>query len=305
MNGNHVITTHDLTRYYGAVRGIEALDLEVRQGEVFGFLGPNGSGKTTTIRLLLDMIRPSHGSARIFGLDTQRHSTDIKKRVGNLPGDVSFYDSLKGIEVLNLLASFRGPTGAKRLKELTERLNLDLSRVVRTYSHGMKQKLALIQAFMHDPELLILDEPTEGLDPLMQQEFYKLIHEESAKGKTVFLSSHILPEVERLCSRVGIVREGHLVTVEEIEVLKAKRRRRMELVLKHEVPDSMLSLPGAQLVRRNGQRFDFLVSGDVEALLKTVATLPIQDIIFPEPTLEEAFMEFYKPPETHDAEAAA
>ncbi|MSQ21692.1 MAG: ABC transporter ATP-binding protein [Dehalococcoidia bacterium] len=295
MNKGSVITTSDLTKYYGTVRGIDGVNLEVRQGEVFGFLGPNGAGKTTTIRILLDMIRPTSGSAQVFGLDVRRDSVQIRRRLGNLPGDVALYDTLRGIEVLKLLGSFRGPAGTRRVPELAERLDLDLSRTVRAYSHGMKQKLAIIQAFMHDPELLILDEPTLGLDPLMQREFYSLVMEEKARGKTVFLSSHILPDVERVCNRVGIIREGRLVAVEEVESLKRRKRRRMELVMKEDPFDGMLHIPGAQLVRRDGRSLEYLVSGDVQTVLKGVAQLPVQDIVFPEPTLEEAFMEFYQP----------
>lgn len=295
IDNHYVITTSDLTKYYGTVRGIDGVNLEVRQGEVFGFLGPNGAGKTTTIRILLDMIRPTRGSAQVFGLDLRRDSVQIRRRLGNLPGDVALYDTLRGIEVLKLLGSFRGPAGTRRVSELAERLDLDLSRTVRAYSHGMKQKLAIIQALMHDPELLILDEPTLGLDPLMQREFYSLVMEEKARGKTVFLSSHILPEVERVCDRVGIIREGRLVAVEEVESLKRRKRRKMELVLKEEPSDAMLRLPGAQLIRRDGRTLEYLVGGDIQTLLKQVATLPVQDTVFPEPTLEEAFMDFYKP----------
>ncbi len=295
MDNHYVITARDLTKYYGPIRAIDSLNLDVRQGEVFGFLGPNGAGKTTTIRILLDMVRPTKGSALVFGLDVRRDSVQIRRRLGNLPGEVALYDTLKGMEVLELLGSFRGPSGTRRVTELAERLSLDLSRTVRAYSHGMKQKLAIIQAFMHDPELLILDEPTLGLDPLMQREFYSLVMEEKARGKTVFLSSHILPEVERVCDRVGIIRDGNLVAVEEVEALKRKKVRKMDLVLKEDPSDAMLRLSGAQLIRRDGRSLEYLVSGDIEALLKEVAMLPVQDIAFPEPTLEDAFMDFYQP----------
>ena len=294
MNDNYIITTENLTKYYGSVRGIDGVNLKVRQGEVFGFLGPNGAGKTTTIRILLDMIRPTGGSAKVFGLDARRYSVQIRRRLGNLPGDVSLYDSLKGSDVLKLLGSFRGKGGTRRMTEMAERLDLDLTRTVRAYSHGMKQKLAIIQAFMHDPELLVLDEPTQGLDPLMQREFYKLLLEENATGKTIFLSSHILPEVERVCQRVGIIREGELVAVEEVEVLKRKKVRRMELVLKREMSDIVLRIYGAELVKRDGRHVEYIVRGDVETVLRKVAALPIEDIHFPEASLEEVFMDFYR-----------
>ena len=295
MSDTYAITTQDLTKYYGPVRGIEGVDLQVRQGEIFGFLGPNGAGKTTTIRILLDMIRPTMGRAQVFGLDTQRHSVEIRRRLGNLPGDAALYDTLKGRGVLTLLGSFRGPGGTRRMNELAERLELDLTRTVRAYSRGMKQKLALIQAFMHDPELLVLDEPTLGLDPLVQREFYKFLMEEKDRGKTVFLSSHILPEMERVCDRVGIIRDGDLVAVEELEALKHKKLRKMELVLKRDFPEHMLGLPGAKLIRRENRTVEYLVRGDIEILLQAVALLPVDDIIFPEATLEEAFMDFYQP----------
>ena len=295
MDNHNVITTSDLTKYYGPVRGIDGVNLEVRQGEVFGFLGPNGAGKTTTIRILLDMVRPTRGTAQVFGLDVRRDSVQLRRRLGNLQGEVALFDTLRGMAVLNLLGSFRGPTGTARMAQLAERLDLDLSRTVRTYSHGMRQKLAIIQAFMHDPELLILDEPSSGLDPLMQREFYNLVLEEKARGKTVFLSSHILPEVERVCDRVGIIREGRLVAVEEVESLKRRKRRKMEIVLREEPSDAMLHLPGAQLIRRDGLTLEYQVSGDIGPLLTEVAKLPVQDIVFPEPTLEDAFMDFYQP----------
>ena len=289
-----VIETKSLTKFYGKSRGIEGLNLQVRQGEVFGFLGPNGAGKTTTIRIFLDILRPTSGAATLFGLDCQRHSVAIKRRLGNLPGDLAFYDSLKGQEVLDLLGSFRGRGGTRMVKELAERFSLDLGRQVRAYSRGMKQKLGIIQAFMHDPELFVLDEPTLGLDPLMQREFYSLLREEHERGKTVFLSSHILSEVERLCQRVAIIRDGSLVLVEEVEALKKRKVRKLHLHLKTELPREALRLPGAELVRLDHKEAEFLVKGETGALLKALAELPIEEVSFPEPTLEEAFLEFYQ-----------
>ncbi|MBI4200110.1 MAG: ABC transporter ATP-binding protein [Chloroflexi bacterium] len=289
-----VIETQDLTRYYGAVRGIEALALQVFPGEIFGFLGPNGAGKTTTIRLFLDLLRPTRGWARIFGLEVRRHSREVRHRVGNLPGEVALYDPLKGRELLELLGSFRGPGGTRRMRELAVRLEMDLSRPVRAYSRGMKQKLAVIQALMHDPELLVLDEPTLGLDPLMQRELHALLQEEQARGKTVFLSSHSLPEVEQLCDRVGIVREGNLVAVEEVAALRARRVRKMELTLRSPVRDEELHIPGVELLRRNGNSLEFAVWGDLQAVLKGVAALPVEDIVFPPAALEDIFLDFYR-----------
>lgn len=289
----NVIQTYGLTKYYGKVRGVENLDLEVKPGEIFGFLGPNGAGKTTTIRLLLDLIRPTQGRAEIFGLDVRIHSLEIRQRLGNLPGDVSLYENLSGEEFLALIEKLHHNRSAKRKDELAERLDIDLSRKIRTYSKGMKQKVAIIQALMNDPELLILDEPTSGLDPLVQREFYNLLKEEKERGKTVFLSSHILPEVERVCDRVGILRDGLLVGVENIDALKTKRVRKLELTLREEVPEERLKIPGTKLLYYRNQRVELEVYVHIGELMPKLAELPLEDIVFPEATLEDTFMKFY------------
>jgi ABC-2 type transport system ATP-binding protein len=211
------ISTSRLTKDYGLGRGLFDLDLRVSPQEVFGYLGPNGAGKTTTIRLLMGMIRPSSGSAHIFGLECQRDAVEVKRKVGYLPGDIPQFGSLRGSEVVAYLGGMRGGVDRTTVRNIAERFDLDLSRRFREYSSGNKQKLGILLAFMHKPELLILDEPTGGLDPLNQQEFYKLLHETRERGATVFLSSHILSEVEHVCDRVGIVRSGRLVTVAEIK----------------------------------------------------------------------------------------
>ncbi len=288
-----VIKTSSLTKYYGKAKGIDGLDLEVVEGEIFGFLGPNGAGKTTTIRLLLNLIQPSRGYAQVLGLDTRRDSLEIRRHLGYIPGDVVLYDGMTGNEFLRLMGSFHRGHNDQRLKELKERLELDLSRQTRAYSKGMKQKLAIIQAFMNDPKLLILDEPTLGLDPLMQRQFYDLLLEEKRRGKTVFLSSHILPEVERICDRVGIVRNGHLVAIEHVAELKHKRMRRMELILSREMTADKLKLEGAEILNINGRQVALKVSGNIPKLLKQLCQLPIEDMAFPEATLEDTFMEFY------------
>lgn len=211
------IRTSGLTKDYGMQRGLFDLELQVAPQEVFGYLGPNGSGKTTTIRLLMDMIRPTRGTAFIFGLDCVRDSVEVKRKVGYLPGDVPDFGSLRGDEIVAYLGGMRGGVDPKRVRRLAERLDLDLGRRFREYSRGNKQKLAIVLAFMHRPQLLILDEPTAGLDPLNQQEFYRLLREARDDGAGVFLSSHILSEVEEVCDRVGILREGRLVRVVDLE----------------------------------------------------------------------------------------
>ncbi|MCH7706430.1 MAG: ABC transporter ATP-binding protein, partial [Chloroflexi bacterium] len=203
--GDTVILTEGLTKSYGKSRGIVDLNLEVRAGEVFGFLGPNGSGKTTTMRLLLDFIRPTRGRAEVFGLDVRTESMEIRRRVGYLPGDLAMYENLTGRELLTYFANLQGGVSWSYTEALAERLGLDLSRPIRTLSTGNKQKVGLVQAFMHQPELLVVDEPTSGLDPLVRQEFYRIVQEAKAEGQTVFLSSHILAEVERIADRVGII----------------------------------------------------------------------------------------------------
>jgi len=223
------IVCSSLTKFYGATRGIEALDLKVRKGEIFGFLGPNGAGKTTTIRMLMGFLKPSGGDAKILGLDSWSQSVGVKKRVGNIPGDVSLYDNLHVHDLINYIDRFR-PGPDPLLKDLLERLDLDISKKVKALSRGNRQKVAIVLAMMHDPEILILDEPTLGLDPLMQQEFYTILGEFKDRGKTVFLSSHILSEVERACDRVGIVRKGFLVDIKAIEEFRQNKIRHMDVI---------------------------------------------------------------------------
>jgi len=291
---NTVIATNKLTKYYGKIRGIENLNLKVNEGEIFGFLGPNGAGKTTTIRLLLNLIKASSGSAYVFGMDSQRDTLEIRRRLGYIPGEVAFYDGMNGKDFLSLMGSFHGDNGRKRIKQLKDIFELDLNPQIRAYSKGMKQKLAIIQAFMNDPELLILDEPSLGLDPLMQHTFYDLLLEEKQRGKTVFLSSHILPEVERVCDRVGIVKNGELVSIERVADLKRKKVRRIDVFLKKELPAEELKLADTEILEIKGKRVKLKFFGDTPTLLKQLTDLPIEDIAFPEASLEDTFMEFYE-----------
>jgi ABC-2 type transport system ATP-binding protein len=238
-----------LTRHYGKHRGISDLTFELGEGQIFGFLGPNGAGKTTTIRQLMGLMRPSSGTARIFGLDCWRDSVRVKEKVGFLPGDLRLYEKMTGEEFLDFFAAFRKGAHRRWRRELIERFGLDTSRKIKHMSEGNRQKLAVVQALMHDAPLLILDEPSSGLDPLMQVEFVELLQEERSRGKTVFLSSHQLVEVERIADRVGIIREGELVAVEEVERLKKVRERRMHVILEAPVPRERFSaLDGVRVV---------------------------------------------------------
>jgi ABC-2 type transport system ATP-binding protein len=290
------ISTHGLTKYYGKTPGIVDLDLTVNTGEVFGFLGPNGAGKSTTIRVLLDFLHPSRGRAAILGLDSHRDSVEIRRRVGYLPADLALYPQMTARELFAYFCAVRRVDADKRIRELAERLALDLDRRISGYSSGMRQKAGIIQAFMHDPELLILDEPTGGLDPLMQQEFNTLIDETRASGRTVFLSSHVLPEVERLADRVGIVRQSRLVALEDVDALKEKALRHVELTFPARVdPEIFERLAGVRrlTVRDEGTRLTLEVAGRVEEVIAEAARLSATDLVSHEAELEEIFLAHY------------
>ena len=290
-----VIHTEGLTKYYGKVLALKDLNLDVYQGEIFGYLGPNGAGKTTTIRLLLDLIRPTAGRATIFGLDANADSVRLHQRLGNLPGELALWEHLTGWELVRYLGELRGGVDEKYVGELVERLDLEMDRKVKTYSSGMKRKLGLIQAMMHKPDLLILDEPTNGLDPLVQQTFYKMMREVSAEGRTVFMSSHNLPEVEHICDRVGILRGGELKAVETIADLKRVRFRWMTLRIEGGAdPQEFARLPGvADVETMNNGSIRFRVSGEVDPVIKTAARYHVVDLSYEEPSLEEIFLAYY------------
>jgi len=288
------IQTEGLTKYYGKARGIIDVNLSVREGEVFGFLGPNGAGKTTMIRLLMDYIRPTSGRATVLGLDSHADALKIHARTGILPGDLALYPKLTGEENLRYLASLRGGVDWAYVRELAERLDADLSRKVKAYSSGNRQKIGLIQAFMHKPELLILDEPTNGLDPLIQQEFYALVREATRAGQTVFLSSHNLPEVERVCDRVGIIREGRLVAVEEVAALKAKALRQIEIVFDGPAPlEAFQQIPGVRDVTAANSHLRCTIAGPLDPVVKQAARYTVVNMISQDPNLEDIFLAFY------------
>ncbi len=292
MTADAAIRTVGLTKFYGSNRGIEDVDLAVRPGEIFGFLGPNGAGKSTTIRALLDLIRPTSGQAQVLGMDAQRDSVAVRAVVGYLPGEASFYEELSGIAFLDLLAQV-GNRPAELRAGLLERLDLDASRRIARYSRGMKQKLAVVAALQHDPEVLILDEPTSGLDPLVQQEFYAILREFSVKGRTVFFSSHVLSEVERLCDRVAVIREGRIVTVDEIAALREKMVRRMTVTFAGPVPAEQIAVAGTSVVETVGNTVTLNVGAGLDALLKRIAGFEVVDLEYERPNLEETFLELY------------
>jgi len=298
MESVAVIEVRNLTKRYGSSRGVDDLSFEVRPGEAFGFLGPNGAGKTTTIRTLLDFIRPTSGAVRLFGLDPRREGVSAHRRVGYLPGELALYERMTGEDFLRSFAELRGSVPWSNVTMLADRLGVDLSRRIHELSHGNKQKIGLVQAFMHTPDLLILDEPTQGLDPLVQQTFYAMIQEERRRGAAILLSSHVMPEVERVCDRVGIIREGRLVTVTDIGELKAKARRRIELHFAGPAPAAAFEqIQGVKEVVAHGESLLLSLEGPVDAVIKEAARHYVVSLESLEPSLEEAFLAFYGPQE--------
>ena len=294
MDNNAIIHTSGLTKYYGKQRGMVDISLDVRRGEVFGYLGPNGAGKTTTIRTLLNLIRPTRGIATIFGMDIQLKGLEVRRHTGYLPGELKLYDNLTGAEMLRYLGHLSGGVDWARVENLATRLDCDLLPPIRSLSHGNRQKIGLIQAFMNTPDLLILDEPTIGLDPLMQQEFYRLVSETKAQGRTVFLSSHIMPEVERICDRVAIIREGRLVTVEDIDNLKARSIRRLEIHFAGPVSqEKFTEISGVKDVSVHDSVLTCTVVGELDALVKAASQARVVNIISHEPSLDEIFLDYY------------
>ncbi|MEL6982371.1 MAG: ABC transporter ATP-binding protein [Actinomycetota bacterium] len=291
------IRTLGLTKFYGRHRGVENVDLEVEQGQVFGFLGPNGAGKSTTIRLLLDLLRPTAGAASVLGLDPRRDAVAVRSRVGYLPGDLSMYSAMTGRQLCRYFAALRGIDPPPKMESLAIRLDLDLDRKIGDYSTGNRQKVGLVQAFMHRPELLILDEPTSGLDPLMQQEFYALLDEVRDDGRTVFLSSHLLPEVEKVADRIAIIRDGEVVVVDDVATLKARAIRRMEI--QFGTPPDPTPFGELDAVRRidrsdDGKTLMLVVEGSIDAVVKCAARSQVHNIVSHDGDLEDVFLDYYR-----------
>jgi ABC-2 type transport system ATP-binding protein len=289
-----VIAANGLTKHYGNIEALVDLTLDVPAGEIFGFLGPNGAGKSTMIRTLLGFLHPTRGSATVLGLDVVLDSVEIRRRTGYLPGGIALYDSLSGADALDYLADLQD-RGSPMREELCERLQMSkavLHRRVRDYSRGMRQKIGVIQALQHDPELAILDEPTEGLDPLMQHAFYALMDDQRAKGRSIFFSSHVLSEVERICDRVAIIRSGHLMALQNVDDLLARRKKKVELRWRGAAPD-LAGIPGLADVQVNGDRMRATLLGDVSGFVRAIASPSLEDLTIEPARLEEAFLEFY------------
>jgi ABC-2 type transport system ATP-binding protein len=291
-----VIETERLTKYYGRHRGIVDVDLTVEAGEIFGFLGPNGAGKTTTIRLLLDLIRPTSGRARVFGIESTADPVAIHRRIGYLPGEFALFDRLTGGQTIEYYGNLRGGVDRRRQADLMAQFDLDPSRRFREYSKGNKQKVGLVIALQHRPELLILDEPTAGLDPLVQQTFFQVVRDAVAEGATVFLSSHILDEVERTCQRVAIIRDGRLVKVDRVAALRDLAHHEVDLRFPGPVPAAELAaIPGVSEVVATDGQVHLRIAGDLGPLIAAAARHHVIDLTSREPTLEETFLAQYGP----------
>ncbi|RLK12073.1 ABC-2 type transport system ATP-binding protein [Micromonospora sp. M71_S20] len=298
------IETGKLVKTYGRNRGLTGLDLRVERGEVYGFLGPNGAGKSTTIRLLLDLIRPTSGRVSVLGADPRRDGVALRRRIGYLAGDFVVDGRQSARELLTYLGNLRGGVPGARIDELAARLDLDLGRRIRGLSKGNRQKVGVVQAFMHEPELLILDEPTSGLDPFLQQEFLSMVREARADGRTVFMSSHVMSEVQQTADRVGIIREGRLVTVARVEELRERAVRRVEVTFAEPVVAAQFAaLPGVSEVTVTGTTLRCRLDGRADALVKAVAGHTVVGLLSEEPDLEELFFGYYSREES--ARAAA
>ncbi len=288
-----VIEVNHLTKYYGKARGIVDVSFQVQEGEIFGFIGPNGAGKSTTIRLLLSLIYPTSGSATIFGKDCIKYGPELRQDIGYLPSEVFYYERMKVIDLLKYSASFYKKDCTQRLHELAELMELELNRRIEDLSYGNKKKVGIVQGLLHSPRLLFLDEPTAGLDPLMQRNFFDLIREENKRGVTVFFSSHILGEVQRLCSRVGIIKEGRLIEIADIQTLQRNNYKKVRLIAEDLNP-AMFNLPGVTNLEHSNHTLRFFFKGDINAVMRKISEITVSDVTIEEPTLEEIFMHYYE-----------
>lgn len=290
----NVIEIKNLTKMYGKARGIEDVSFNVEEGEIFGFIGPNGAGKSTTIRTLLSLIYPTSGSATIFGKDIITAAPEIKKEIGYLPSEVFYYDNMKVLDLLKYSASFYKKDCTDRIKELAEIMELDLTKKIDDLSLGNKKKVGIVQGLLHEPKLIILDEPTSGLDPLMQQKFFDLLEKENKKGATILFSSHILSEVQRLCDRVAIIKDGKIVTVEKISTLKENTYKKFKIETSSHMEKEHFKIEGVNQLEQDGNTISFLFRGNINSIMKKVTEIEIENLWVEEPDLEEIFMHYYE-----------
>ena len=288
-----VIEVNNLTKYYGKARGIIDVSFHVDEGEIFGFIGPNGAGKSTTIRLLLSLIYPTGGSATIFGKDCIKFGPELRQDIGYLPSEVFYYERMKVIDLLKYSASFYKQDCTRRMNELADLMELELNRRIEDLSYGNRKKVGIVQGLLHSPKLLFLDEPTAGLDPLMQRTFFNLIREENRKGVTVFFSSHILGEVQRMCNRVGIIKEGEIIEIADIRTLQQNNYKKVRVVA-DDLEPATFELPGVTNLEHNNSTLRFFYKGDINTVMHTIGGISVTDVTIEEPTLEEIFMHYYE-----------
>ena len=288
-----IIEVTNLTKYYGKARGIIDVTFNVDEGEIFGFIGPNGAGKSTTIRLLLSLIHPTSGSAKVFGQDVVAYGPQIRRDIGYLPSEVYYYEGMKVSDLLKYSASFYECDCMPRMHELSEIMELEMNRRISDLSYGNKKKVGIVQGLLHSPKLLFLDEPTAGLDPLMQRKFFDLIRQENTRGVTVFFSSHILGEVQRLCSRVGIIREGKIAEISDIKTLQQNNYKKVRVEAMGLTPTDF-QLPGVTNLQVEDSTVHFFFKGDINSVVQKISGLQVSDVSIEEPTLEEIFMHYYE-----------
>ena len=293
---DQMIILNELTKHYGKHRGIDSLSFSVNQGEIFGFIGPNGAGKSTTIRTLMGLIRPTGGSATIFGLDCQTQASVIAKDLGYLPSEDSYYENMKVKELLQYTADLYGMNCELKMYELAERLNLDLSRKIADLSLGNRKKVGIVSTLMTSPKLVIMDEPTSGLDPLIQQEFYEILKEENGNGTTIFLSSHVLSEVQKLCDRVAILKEGKLVDIQSIKKLREKGYKKISLTVEKPIAQDYFNIPGVANYTENAGKTEiyFMYNANITLIMDKIHMLSLEDVLMEEPSLEEIFLHYYE-----------
>lgn len=289
----NIIEFNNLTKYYGDVKGCKDVDFNVKEGEIFGFIGPNGAGKSTTIRTMLSLIYPTSGSVSIFGKDAIEFGPEIRSEIGYLPSEIFYYDKMKVIDLLEYSASFYKKDCSQRIKDLAEIMELDLNRKIEDLSYGNKKKVGIVQGLLHSPKLLILDEPTSGLDPLMQQKFFKLIKEENQKGATVLFSSHILSEVQQLCDRVAIIKDGEIISIQDIKAMQDDNYKKFT-IKGNKINHKKFTLEGITELHQLEQGIQFFYKGDINKMLTLISSEDVQDILIEEPTLEEIFMHYYE-----------
>lgn len=289
----NTIEFNNLTKFYGDVKGCEDITFNVKQGEIFGFIGPNGAGKSTTIRTMLSLIYPTSGSITIFGKDAIEFGSEIRQDIGYLPSEVFYYDKMKVIDLLNYSASFYKKDCSAKIQELAEIMELDLNRKIQDLSYGNKKKVGIVQGLLHSPKLIILDEPTSGLDPLMQHKFFDLIVKENKKGATVLFSSHILSEVQQLCNRVAIIKDGRIVKIQDVKALKEDNYKKFTIKGEN-LNNGKFDIKGVTQLKKSDDKVTFFFKGNVNNIVKIVSLLKLTDILVEEPTLEEIFMHYYE-----------